>query len=287
MTRRTIPFIMLVVLCGGTALAGLSGVKIGVDPGHGGTDPGAIGPTGLYEKSVNLDTSLALRTYLQAAGASVYMTRIDDATVPLATRSSYFNSIPVDRGESVHHNASADPDPNYTGSHVYPGTCSSTSGNLAYDVAHRLDDHMGIGFVWSNCSREGVHEDNFHMVRETNMPSTLTEISFISNPAEEARLRGSSYLDANGWAIYAGINDHMGSGTPVPPTNTPTATPTSSAGDVIVDNSDAGCTFTGSAWLTGTWGDIYGADKRYSETGTGSGSATWTASLPSAGTYEV
>lgn len=270
--------------------ASLSGYKIGIDPGHGGTDPGAVGPTGLQEKAINLTTSLALRTYLQADQAEVYMTRTTDVTLALSTRSSYLNSIPVHRAASVHHNASSSSSPNYTGVHVYPGTCFATSGNMAYTIVHRLNAHMNIGYVWSNCSREGLHEDDFHMVRETTMPAVLTENSFISNPAEETRLRNNAYLDANGWAIYAGINDHLSTATPIPsasPTNTPSRTPTPSGSEIIIDNSDAGCSVQGSTWLVSTWGENYGADKYYSETGTGTGLITWTTAIAQAGTYNL
>ncbi len=203
------------------AWASLSGLKIGIDPGHGGSAPGAVGPTGLTEKEINLETSLFLRDYIEADGATAYLTRTTDVDVSLSDRSSYFNSIPVDRAISVHHNASSNRSANYTGVHVYLGYGWTTSGDLAYDVVHRLEDHMHIGFVSSNCSpyREGVHEDDFHMVRETNMPAVLTENSFISNWAEEYRLRDSNYLSQNAWSIYAGICNHYSSSYPSSPSH--------------------------------------------------------------------
>lgn len=271
--------------------ADLTGYKIGIDPGHGGSDPGAVGPTGLEEEDVNLDTSLALRNYLVADGAAVYLTRTTDVSLTLSARSSYLNSIPVHRAESIHHNASSDPDPNFTGVHVYPGRCFQTAGNLGYLVVHRLNAHMGIGYGWSNCSREGLHEDNFHMVRETTMPAILTENSFISNRQEEARLRNASYLDANGWAIYAGTRDHLAPGTPVPPatpTRTPTRPPTGTpSNEIIVDNEDPGCNIQGSSWAVSSWGNNYKTTKLYSASGTGSGYVTFTAALPKSGMYKV
>ena len=122
--------------------ADLGGWDIGIDPGHGGSDSGAVGPTGLTEKYINLETSLAARDYMAAAGASVYMTRTTDVYVSLASRSGYFNSIPVDRAISVHHNASGSPSANYTGAHVYIGYCGATSGNLADPIAHRREAHI-------------------------------------------------------------------------------------------------------------------------------------------------
>ena len=69
------------------------------------------------------------------------MTRTTDVTLSLSARSSYFNSIPVDRAISVHHNGSTNHSANYTGVHVYTGMGGTTSGDLAYDVVHRLEDH--------------------------------------------------------------------------------------------------------------------------------------------------
>ncbi len=203
----------------------MSGIKIGVDPGHGGSDTGAIGPTGLTEKEVNLAGSLMLRDALLARDASVYMTRTTDVDVSLTARSDYFNSIPVDRSESFHHNASGTPSVNYTGVHIYwtdalgCNAASANSRDMASKTALQLDSALNIGVVSSNCSPSiyGVHGDDFHMVRETTMPAMLTEASFISNPEEEALL----YTDARrcliAGAIAKGIEDHYGKTLQDPP----------------------------------------------------------------------
>lgn len=277
--------LMMLVMSNTMILADLSTRIIGIDPGHGGSDAGAVGSTGLEEADINLTTSLDARDYMLAANASVYMTRTTDVYVSLTARTDYLNSIPVHRAISIHHNASSTASANYTGVHVYPGTCPApnNSGNLAYSTVQRLDDHLNIGFVSSNCSRQGVHEDNFHMLRETNMPAVLTENSFISNPLEETRLRSPTYLDANGWAIYAGLCDHYGQPATTP---TPTRTPTAGGSEFIVDNRDAGFSTTGSNWFFSTYGTNYGADKTAATTGTGTGVATWALTLP-AGQYAV
>ncbi len=196
-----------------TASGDLTGVKIGVDPGHGGTDSGAVGPTGLQEKDVNLATSLLLRDALQARGASVYMTRTTDVTVSLTARTDYFNSIPVDRSESCHYNACGNCGANYTGVHVYDdgtNTCpaSATSKDMAAKTALRLDAALSIGVVSTNCGIYGVHGDNFAMVRDTSMPAMLTEASFIDNAAEEQLLYTVARRCLIAGAIAKGIEDH-------------------------------------------------------------------------------
>lgn len=202
----------------------LAGVRIGIDPGHGGTDSGAVGPTGLTEKAVNLATSLFLRDALLAEGASVYMTRSTDATLSLTARTDYLNSIPVDRAESCHYNASGTASANYTGVHIYDNgtnTCpaSASSKDMATKTAARLDAALGIGVVSCNCTTfmRGVHGDNFHMVRETTMPSMLTEASFISNPTEEGLLKTDARRCAIAGAIAKGIEDHYGAPATEPP----------------------------------------------------------------------
>ena len=200
----------------------LTGKKICLDPGHGGSDPGAVGPTGLQEKAVNLGTSLLLRDALQAKGATVYMTRTTDVDVSLSARTTYANSIPADRFESVHHNSSGTPSANYTGVHVYDdgtGTCpaSTNSKDMAAKTALRLDAALNIGVVSTNCGIYGVHGDDFYVLHHTSMPAMLAEGSFISNPAEEALLYTDARRCTIAGAIAKGIEDHYAVSASDPP----------------------------------------------------------------------
>jgi N-acetylmuramoyl-L-alanine amidase len=189
-----------------------------VDPGHGGSEPGAIGPTGLTEKEINLTTSLYFRDSLETHGATVYMTREEDLSLSLSARSGLANAMAVDRCISIHHNASSSQYANYTGVHVYLDT-PVIDLHMASKIVTRLDSVLNIGVVSTNCGTRGVHANNFHMVREPNMPCCLTENSFISNPAEETRLRDSTYLNTNATAIFIGLAEHMEtSPEPPPPT---------------------------------------------------------------------
>ena len=214
----------------------LTGIKIGVDPGHGGTDDGATGPTGLTEKSLNLTTALALKKYLEGEGATVIMTRTTDVTLDPTPRYSIFVDNDVDLGISVHHNYASDASVNTTMVFIYcdralivnPGTPGSR-GLLASKVVQRLGASTGIALSLSPASTAdtlcvghadwltgitGVGQANLFMVREpetrAGIPSILAEVSFISKPSEETKLRDPDYLDKNGWAIYAGIADYYG-----------------------------------------------------------------------------
>jgi N-acetylmuramoyl-L-alanine amidase len=211
--------LLVLTLFGGAALAqDLSQYSFCVDPGHGGSDPGATGPTGLTEKEINLTTSLDFRDSLVAHGATVHITREEDVSVSLSARTNLANSMAVDRCLSIHHNASPSPSANYTGVHVYTDT-PEIDLHMASNIVTRLDSVLNIGVVSTNCGTWGVRANNFHMVRETNMPSSLSEISFISNPGEEIRLRDSTYLNTNATAHFRGLAHHMAtSPDPPPPT---------------------------------------------------------------------
>ena len=236
----------------------MTGIKICIDPGHGGTDSGAVGPTGLTEKEVNLATSLMMRDALEARGASVYMTRTDDSTVSLSARTDYANSIPVDRFESCHYNSSGTASANYTGVHVYAtsaGDCvaSANSKDMAKKTALRLDAALNIGVVSSNCDGiYGVHGDDFDVLHYTSMPAMLTEASFISNPTEESLLYTDSRRCTVAGAIAKGIEDHYS----VPASDPPCAGPQpgTCANPYLIDSfpySDSNTTTGNSASLDG------------------------------------
>lgn len=86
----------------------LSGIKILLDPGHGGTESGAAGPTGYLEKDVNLIVSKLVQNILEARGATVYMTRENDTTLSLAERVAMINQLQPAIAISIHHNSLPD-----------------------------------------------------------------------------------------------------------------------------------------------------------------------------------
>jgi N-acetylmuramoyl-L-alanine amidase len=217
---------MLLLLVTLAAEGQLTNIRIGVDPGHGGTDSGAVGPTGLREKDVNLTTALALKKYLIADGSVVSITRDTDVTVSLDYRTSYLLSQGVQRVISVHHNAAADQQTDRTMDFVYCGYCSSPASDLATRIINRIATSAGLTkgppastndvLCSSNtfsCGIAGVGQANLHMVRVpqlSGVPATLVEVSFITSATEEQKLSSADYLNSNGWSIYAGVADHYG-----------------------------------------------------------------------------
>lgn len=194
--------VILILSLAGMALAanGLAGKKIYVDPGHGGDDPGAVGANGLKEKTVNLRVATVLKNCLvEYGGATVRMSRTTDKTVSLSARVTDANNWGAARFISIHHNSSSDRSVN--GTETYSYRSSGTGADLRNKVHAQL-------LKWGKLKDRGVKTENFYVLKYTNMPAILTEASFISNKAEEARLRDDDYTWRQGYYIYKGVCDH-------------------------------------------------------------------------------
>lgn len=181
----------------------LTGWRLFIDPGHGGSDPGAVGPTGLQEKFATLDTGLRLRDYLQSFGATVGMSRTTDVFVPLTTRATQANQFGADRFVSVHYNSFSNPSVNGTEVYVVPNPSATTR-----DLGQRLLDWI-VGYL--GLPNRGLKFANFTVLVRTSMSAALSESSFISNPQEEQRLRDPNYRDTVAAGHNDGLCDHLGS----------------------------------------------------------------------------
>ena len=153
-----LPFAALaIVLLSVTASAQFSGRKFVLDPGHGGSDPGAVGIDGGVapnEEDFVLDVALRLRTLLQNAGATVVMTRTTDTTVSLTARRDLTNAEDPDAFLSIHCNSFGDPIPHGTETFWW------TSGNASDQaLAGDVQSRMVAAFALTN---RGVKQGNFH-----------------------------------------------------------------------------------------------------------------------------
>lgn len=186
------------------AAGGLAGRKIYVDPGHGGTDSGAVGPTGLREADVNLRVGTVLKNCLiEYGGATVRMSRTGDSTLSLSYRTTDANNWGANKFISIHHNAAADRSVNGTETYCH----NTLSGTSDYDLRNKVHAQL---VAWGGLYNRGAKTADFYVLRNTNMTAILTEASFISNAAEEARLRDANYTWRQGYYIYKGICDHYG-----------------------------------------------------------------------------
>lgn len=187
--------------------AGLSGKRIAIDPGHGGSDSGAIGPSGLKEKDVTLDVALQVEDILRQAGASVFMTRRDDRDVygqnatdqqELQSRVDVGRRSNVDAFVSIHANAFTNSAANGTATYYY---FKSAADEL---LAQSLQDGM---VEYGARSDRGIHEANFYVVKRSTMPAALVELAFITNYEEEELLNSPDFSLGLAEGICKGLSN--------------------------------------------------------------------------------
>ncbi len=183
--------------------------KICIDPGHGGVDPGAIGPTGLREKDVNLAVGLKLAELLKPI-AEVKLTRTTDIAVSLKDRAQIANSWGADYVISIHTNSFTDRKVGGVETWAYaPG---GNGEKLAKAVQAELVKATGF-------ANRGVKFNNaFAVLRDTKAPAILTESGFISNPPEEKLLNTDAFRAKIAKAIAQGVAKHLGKELPEPAT---------------------------------------------------------------------
>ncbi|MBO1050209.1 MAG: N-acetylmuramoyl-L-alanine amidase [Dolichospermum sp. DEX182a] len=155
----------------------LSGIKIVLDPGHGGKESGASGPTGYLEKDVNLIISQLLRDELVKRGAKVVMTREDDRDVSLVERQTIINKQEPAIALSIHHNSLPD-----------NGDAEKTKGFGTF--WYHPQSHSLAVFLQNYVVKKlgkpsyGVFWNNLALTRPSAAPAVLLELGFMSSPDE-------------------------------------------------------------------------------------------------------
>lgn len=225
--------------------------RIVIDAGHGGHDPGAVGPNKLYEKDVVLDIAVKLKKILSAdPGNEVFLTRERDVFIPLEERTAIANRKNADLFVSIHANAS----PRKQAKGVETYLLNWTDDEEANKVAARenkislkkmkeMNSQMDtVGAILSGLMREnkrdesiklanyiqrsmisglddnygdvsdlGVKQALFYVLFGAKMPSVLVEVSFISNPEEEKLLSQDEYRVNIAKAIAEGLHTYLSS----------------------------------------------------------------------------
>jgi N-acetylmuramoyl-L-alanine amidase len=198
-----------ILLLGKTESKPKSGIVM-LDPGHGGKDNGASGPSGLHEKDVNLSVALKAGQLLEAKGIKVEYSRTDDTYVYLEDISAKANKLNADLFVSIHSNSALNTAACGTETHTftsidYPELFMQQDERKR--LAQLLQDNLIAKLQRIN---RGVKESNFAVLRNTKMPAALVEMSFISNPTEEQLLGSDDYqnraAEAIADAIYAYLN---------------------------------------------------------------------------------
>ncbi len=191
---------------------GVAGQVIVLDPGHGGSDSGAVGPNGVREKDIALQVAQKVRAILEGAGARVVMTRTTDRDVygpnasageELQARSDVANRLPdASVFLSIHCNAFGSPTANGTETYSAPG--SYQGRRLAGFLQEELVSAGGL-------VNRGAKEANLYVLTHTNMPAALVELAFISNYREEELLTSDDFQNKMAHAIAKGLSRFFGS----------------------------------------------------------------------------
>jgi len=220
---------------------------VAIDPGHGGEDPGAIGPSGLKEKDVVLAVALRLRDRLNTLpGLRAMLTRDDDFFVPLYDRVRKARRVQADLFISLH--ADAFMTPHARGASVFAlssGAATSAAARwmadkendadlvgganqrgvkdaqvlrtmLEMSTAAQIRDSLAVGDeILQRIGRIGqlhkskVEQAGFAVLKAPDIPSILVETAFISNPQEEALLRSAKYQDKLVDALVSGVRRYF------------------------------------------------------------------------------
>ena len=191
-----------------SAAPGIGGKRIVLDPGHGGSDTGAIGPTGVTEKSIALRIAKRLKALLEAEGAEVILTRTEDTEVSpkkakatdveeLQARCDIANQNSADIFLSIHLDAFSGPEAHGTTGYYYEmGSADST--RLADCVKRGVLRRLGT-------LDRGTKPCAFYVCRHTDMPAMLLETAFVSNPREEQMMNSEEGVENAAQGIAAGI----------------------------------------------------------------------------------
>jgi len=217
---------------------GLKLSRVVIDAGHGGHDVGSIGPTGFTEKELVLDLARRLKTLIETQmGAEVIMTRDADTFVALETRTQRANQEKADLFVSIHANSS--PEKNVRGVETFflnlntesrDALATATRENAASEMKiHELQDLLqkivlndkadesrelarhvqnAMSTRTNAGSNRGVKQAPFVVLIGAAMPSILAEVSFISNPDEEKRLKTADYRQKIAESLFQGIKSY-------------------------------------------------------------------------------
>jgi len=201
----------------------VAGANVVIDPGHGGNEPGAVGPTGLLEKDVNLAVAQDVRNLLEAQGASVVLTRTGDYNTTIKTRAEIAVALHPQVFLSIHHNAEPDGPSDVPGNESYYQIASADSKRLAglvweeitaafrpYHVAWVADTDHGAKY------RPSANGGDYYGIlrRAAGVTTVLSEAAFITNPPEEHLLADPAFRHVEAEALVRAIDRYVSTNDP-------------------------------------------------------------------------
>src|SRR5699024_5491968 len=189
----------------------LSGKTIVIDPGHGGPDGGAVGADGTEEKDIALNVSFFVREYLEQGGATVYLTREIDTdlaaehtkglsnrkTEDIKNRLAFIEEKDPALFLTIHLNAI--PSPKWRGAQTFYYPRFDESKHLAKMIQDEIIRNL------ENTTREALPIQGIYLLKHAEVPSTIVELGFLSNPAERDLLKQEEYQRKMAASIYQRI----------------------------------------------------------------------------------
>lgn len=194
---------------------------IGIDPGHGGVDPGAVSKNGTTEDEINLKIALKLKRFIEHSGGIAILTRESDVglytdeskslrqmkTEDLMNRRSLIENAECEIFVTIHLNSFTKS--RFSGAQTFYSENIPDSQKLAYIIQDELKNVLDK----ENHRVPSIRED-VYLIKEMTIPSVLVEAGFLSNEEEEKLLKTSEYQEKIAWSIYVGLmkyfNDSSG-----------------------------------------------------------------------------
>ncbi|MDX8044383.1 N-acetylmuramoyl-L-alanine amidase [Gracilibacillus sp. S3-1-1] len=176
-------------------------VKVVIDPGHGGDDPGAIGASGSYEKDFTLSLSNKIVELLQTdPRLEVFMTREGDQFLSTETRERPMiaNDLGADLFISIHANTYDTP--------TITGTETFYYNDYSESLAAIIHRHVVQATGYDD---RGVKQANYFVLADTNMPAILIEVGYLTNPEQEQEMLTDAFQQNVAEAIVEGINEYI------------------------------------------------------------------------------
>ena len=194
----------------------VSGKTIVIDAGHGVPDEGAQSSTGTTEAETNLKISLKVQNLLEQSGCTVILTRSDENAIydvdsntlkqkkisDIRNRVRIGNESSADIFVSIHLNKI--PQQQYYGWQCFYKEGNEQSNKLAKSIQENLNKSMQ-----KENNRVAMKIDNIYIIKHVEIPTSIVECGFLSNPEEEKQLLDDNYQNRLAWGIYNGIIDYF------------------------------------------------------------------------------
>lgn len=189
---------------------------IGIDPGHGGVDPGAVSKNGVLEDEINLKIALKLKRFIEQSGGIAILTREEDKglyseeaktlrqmkTEDLINRNKLIEEAGCEIFITIHMNSFTNS--KYYGAQTFYMKGSEEGEKLAGIIQEELRNVLDKDNV-----REPAPRDDVYLLKEASMPAVLVEAGFLSNPLEEKLLQTEEHQEKIAWSIYVGIMKYL------------------------------------------------------------------------------